>query len=524
MEKIIDTVITLNQFREQKDLTPLLALLVGNNPSEIKGYKILKRSIDARKRDIKINLKVEVYFDKIPVSKNFTSKFPKISKDRSAIIIGFGPAGIFAAIELLKKGIKPIIFERGKDLRARRRDLASIIKAQTVNPESNYCFGEGGAGTYSDGKLYTRSTKRGDVDEILNLFVEHGANPDILVDAHPHIGTNKLPQIIVAMRERIIEAGGEVYFDSKLTDIIVDKGELRMIEINQSKMIECKHLILATGHSARDIYYLLDKRKIAIEAKSFAMGVRVEHPQELIDRIQYHGQTSDDILPPAAYRIVKQVNGRGVYSFCMCPGGIIAPCATEPGEIVTNGWSPSRRNNPYANSGIVVPVEEKDYHQFGFSGPLGGMKYQAYVEKLAFKEAGNDTKTKIGQIAPAQRLKDFVDGKDSTTLPDCSYKAGVTPTRLDQILPSPIASRLRKGFDLFGKSMRNYLSNDAIIVGVESRTSSPVRIPRNRETLEHLSVKGIYPCGEGAGYAGGIVSAAIDGMKCASAIAENLGA
>lgn len=524
MENTIDIIITLDQFRESKDLTPYFASAMRISSKQIKGYKITKRSIDARKRDIKINLRAEIYLDNTPEEKSPKTSFPSLTKNKSAVIIGFGPAGIFAAIKLLEKGIKPIIFERGKDVRVRRRDLAAIVKQQTVNPESNYCFGEGGAGTYSDGKLYTRSTKRGDVEEILNLFVEFGATPDILVDAHPHIGTNKLPQIIVAMRERIIEAGGEVHFDSKMTDIISDKGALKMIEINHSKMIDCDHLILATGHSARDIYTLLDQRKITVEAKSFAMGVRVEHPQELIDRIQYHGQSSDDVLPPAAYRIVKQVNGRGVYSFCMCPGGIIAPCATEPGEIVTNGWSPSRRNNPYANSGIVVPVEEKDYHQFGFSGPLGGMKYQAYVEKLAFKEAGNNLETKIGQIAPAQRLKDFVDGKDSFSLPDCSYKAGVAPVRLDQILPSPMSTRLRKGFELFGNSMRNYLSNDAIIVGVESRTSSPVRIPRDRETLQHIAVNGIYPCGEGAGYAGGIVSAAIDGIKCATAIAEKIGA
>tara|TARA_R110002049_G_scaffold3502_7_gene26245 strand:+ start:35 stop:1609 length:1575 start_codon:yes stop_codon:yes gene_type:complete len=522
LENTIDIIITLNQFREAKDLTPCFASAMKISSKEIKGYKITKRSIDARKREIKINLRAIVYLDEIPEEKIPKTIFPQLAKEKSAVIIGFGPAGIFAAIKLLEKGIKPIIYERGKDVRARRRDLAAIIKQQTVNPDSNYCFGEGGAGTYSDGKLYTRSTKRGDVEEILNLFVEFGADPDILVDAHPHIGTNKLPQIIVAMRERIIEAGGEVHFNSKMTDILVDKGAVRMIQINHSEMVECSHLILATGHSARDIYSLLDQRKISIEAKQFAMGVRVEHPQELIDKIQYHGQSSDDVLPPAAYRIVKQVNGRGVYSFCMCPGGIIAPCATEPGEIVTNGWSPSRRNNPYANSGIVVPVEEKDYLQFGFSGPLGGMKYQAYLEHLAFKEAGNNIETKIGQIAPAQRLKDFVDGKDSNSLPDCSYKAGVTPVRLDQVLPSAISTRLRKGFELFGKSMRNYLSNDALIVGVESRTSSPVRIPRNRASLEHISVNGIYPCGEGAGYAGGIVSAAIDGIKCASAIAEKI--
>jgi len=524
LKKTIDTTIFLDQYRNDDELKKQLSIASGIPIKDIHSFKIIKRSIDARKRDIKMNLKVDIFTTAPEESAPYKTNFKKLKANKEVIIIGFGPAGIFAAIELLKQGIKPIIFERGKDVRARRRDLASIIKAQTVNPESNYCFGEGGAGTYSDGKLYTRSTKRGDVDEILNLFVEHGASSEILVDAHPHIGTNKLPQIIVAMRDRIIEAGGEVHFNSKMTDIFYSNNQLEGIEINNDKKISCSNLILATGHSARDIFTLLHDRKIEVEAKSFAMGVRVEHPQELIDRMQYHGKSSDDVLPPAAYRIVKQVNGRGVYSFCMCPGGIIAPCATNAGEIVTNGWSPSRRNNPFANSGIVVPVEEKDIHQFGFSGPLGGMHYQQYVEQLAFKIAGNDTSTKIGQIAPAQRLKDFVKQRNSSSLPNNSYKAGTKETRLDLELPKPIASRLIKGFELFGQSMRNYLSDDAIIVGVESRTSSPVRIPRDKITLEHTTLKGLYPCAEGAGYAGGIVSAAIDGMKCASAIAAKFDA
>jgi uncharacterized protein len=524
LNKTIDISLLLDQYRNEVELKKQLSSQSGIPVKDIVQFKIVKRSIDARKKDIKINLRVTIYTTTPEEPIPYNTKFKKIRLQKEAVIIGFGPAGIFAAIELLKHGIKPIVFERGKDVRARRRDLAAIIKAQTVNPESNYCFGEGGAGTYSDGKLYTRSTKRGDVEEILNLFVEHGANADILVDAHPHIGTNKLPQIIVAMRERIIEAGGEVHFNSKMTDIFYSNNRLEGIEINNEKKITCDNLILATGHSARDIFTLLHDRKIAIESKSFAMGVRVEHPQELIDRMQYHGRVSDDVLPPAAYRIVKQVNGRGVYSFCMCPGGIIAPCATNAGEIVTNGWSPSRRNNPFANSGIVVPVEEKDIHQFGFSGPLGGMKYQQYLEQLAFKIAGNDTSTKMGQIAPAQRLKDFVKQRNSNSLPLNSYKAGTKESRLDIELPRPIASRLIKGFELFGQSMRNYLSDDAIIVGVESRTSSPVRIPRDKITLEHTSLRGLYPCAEGAGYAGGIVSAAIDGMKCASAIAAKFDA
>lgn len=523
MIKTVDLILALDVYATTVDFRRYLVDKLGVKNKDITSYKLRKRSIDARKKNILINLRFDVYLNEDEIKSTYKTQFKPIKKEKSAVIIGFGPAGIFAAFKLLEMGIKPIIFERGKDVRSRRRDLAAIIKQQFVNPESNYCFGEGGAGTYSDGKLYTRSTKRGDVEEILNIFVEHGANDDILIDAHPHIGTNKLPQIIVAMRERIIEAGGEVHFESKLTHIYTDNSQsIKAIEINGNKTIDCENLILATGHSARDIYELLHRNKIEIESKTFAMGVRVEHPQELIDQIQYHGRKSDEVLPPAAYKLVKQVQGRGVYSFCMCPGGIIAPCATAAGEIVTNGWSPSKRNNPYANSGIVIPVEPKDYEDLGFSGPLAGMHYQSWLEQKAFKIAGNDATTKIGQIAPAQRLTDFISAKFSQDLPNCSYKAGVQSVRLDLELPTAISSRLQEGFKLFGQAMRGYLSKDAIIVGVESRTSSAVRISRDKDTLEHPQLKGLFPCGEGAGYAGGIVSAAIDGNKCALALAKKL--
>ncbi len=522
MIKTVDIILSVDIYSETVDFRIIIANKLALKIKDITSYNLKKRSIDARKKNILMNLRFDVYINEEEIKSTYQTQFKSIKKEKSAVIIGFGPAGIFAAFKLLELGIQPIIFERGKDVRSRRRDLAAIVKQQYVNPESNYCFGEGGAGTYSDGKLYTRSTKRGDVDEILNIFVEHGAKEDILIDAHPHIGTNKLPQIIVAMRDRIIAAGGEVHFESKLTNIFTDNNRLKAIEINGNKPIDCENLILATGHSARDIYELLHKNNIQIESKTFAMGVRVEHPQDLIDQIQYNGRKSDEVLPPAAYKLVKQVQGRGVYSFCMCPGGIIAPCATEAGEIVTNGWSPSKRNNPYANSGIVIPVEEKDYEKLGFNGPLAGMHYQAWLEQKAFKMAGNVEKTKIGQIAPAQRLNDFIAGKLSQDLPDCSYKAGIKSVRLDLELPDVISKRLQEGFQLFGQAMRGYLSNDAVIVGVESRTSSPVRIPRDKDSLEHPQIKGLYPSGEGAGYAGGIVSAAIDGNKCALAISKKL--
>jgi uncharacterized FAD-dependent dehydrogenase len=478
-------------------------------------YKWKKRSIDARKKEIKIQATFLV--SNQPFTKEVNQfNFSKVSQSSpSAVIIGFGPAGIFAAIELLEKGIKPIIFERGKDVRSRRRDLAILNREMIVNPESNYCFGEGGAGTYSDGKLYTRSKKRGDVERVLKAFVQFGASEDILVNAHPHIGTNKLPQIIVAMREAIIECGGEVHFESKLTDVFVEQNSLKAIEINESQRIKCSKMILATGHSARDIFYLLDRKGIQIQAKPFALGVRIEHSQALIDKIQYHGRLNDDYLPPAAYSLVTQIENKGVFSFCMCPGGIVAPCATDAGEVVTNGWSPSKRNNPYSNSGIVVSIEPRDLSK-EFKEPFICLDFQKEIEKKAWELAGKT------QRVPAQRLVDFIENKKSETLPNSSYQPGLVSVNLHELFPKFVAQRLKRAFIDFGNKMPGFLSDEAVLHAPESRTSSPISIPRDKETLQHIQISGIYPCGEGAGYAGGIVSAAVDGINCAKKIAQLL--
>ncbi|HRG01800.1 MAG: FAD-binding protein [Bacteroidia bacterium] len=485
--------------------------------------KPLRRSIDARSRNIKVNLKLAVWINELVTDDDLGIQYHDVSNSSKTItIIGAGPAGLYAALRCLEIGIKPIVFERGKDVQARRRDLAAINKEHIVNPESNYCFGEGGAGTYSDGKLYTRSSKRGDIEHILKTFVFHGADDVILVDAHPHIGTNKLPKIIQNMRETIIKHGGEVHFGSKLTDINYTNDLISSIIIekeNTSIEHRCSHLILATGHSARDIYELLDKKKIAIEAKPFALGVRVEHPQEFIDKIQYSCHSHDEVvskrsyLPASSYSLVHQVQGHGVYSFCMCPGGIIAPCATAQEEVVTNGWSPSKRNNPYANSGIVVGLEMIDFEPYKKHGALAGLQLQKEIEHRAWQFGGKT------QIAPAQNLQDFVNNKISSKLIDCSYQPGTKSVQMNDVLGKMIGTTLQQGFKAFNNKMRGFVSNEAIIVGVESRTSTPVRIPRDRETLQHLQIKNLYPCAEGAGYAGGIVSAAMDGVNCVNAIA-----
>ena len=475
-----------------------------------------KRSIDARKSAIKINCSFEVYLDgeEIPSDKYYCSQ--NVADSQEICIIGSGPAGLFAALHAIELGLKPIVFERGKDVRSRRRDLAKLNKESIVNGESNYCFGEGGAGTYSDGKLYTRSKKRGDVLKALKWFVHFGADDDILVDAHPHIGTNKLPHIIVAMREEIINSGGEVHFDSKLTDLIIENGKIKGIEINSENIRMFDNVILATGHSARDIFELLHRKGLQLKAKSFALGVRVEHQQEFIDKIQYSGRLNDEYLPPASYSLVTQVDGQGVYSFCMCPGGIIAPCATSEGEVVTKGWSPSKRNNPYSNSGIVVTVNPEDLPNYSKDNPFIALDFQKSVEKMCWEAAGKTQKV------PAQCLKDFVDGKVSNSFPRSSYVPGLASVDLNKILPSFIAKRLRKAFVDFDKKMKGFLTNDAVLHAPESRTSSPVQIPRDEMTLEHPDLVGLYPCAEGAGYAGGIISAAIDGMKCVDAIKVKL--
>lgn len=499
-------------------LTRHMAKLLPVAVEEIQQVIVLKRSIDARQKAIKINIKAVVYFvgEKV-VAENFDlPDYPNVANKQEVIVVGAGPAGLFAALQLIELGLKPIVVERGKDVRGRRRDLKAINVDGIVNEDSNYCFGEGGAGTYSDGKLYTRSKKRGDIDRILKLLVGFGATPDILVEAHPHIGTNKLPQIIQDIREKIIACGGQVLFDTKVVDILVKSNEIQGVVTQDGTTIPANKLILATGHSARDIFELLHKKDILIEAKPFALGVRAEHAQQLIDQIQYSCDYRGDFLPPSPYSIVKQVGGRGMYSFCMCPGGVIAPCATSPGEVVTNGWSPSKRDQATANSGIVVELKLEDFKPFEKFGPLAGMEFQKSIEQKAWHLAGKSQKV------PAQRMVDFTQNKISSDIPKTSYVPGTTSVEMGQVFPGFLAQIMREGFKEFGKTMKGYLTNEAILHAPESRTSSPVRIPRDPFSLEHIQIKGLYPCGEGAGYAGGIISAAIDGEKCALKIAESL--
>lgn len=490
------------------------AAKAGVHESEISELTLLRRSIDARARHPRFLLRLRLWLGERP-EPEVLWQLPErnVNLAQPVVIAGFGPAGMFAAIRLIELGLKPVVIERGKEVRGRRRDLARINKEGVVNPESNYCFGEGGAGTFSDGKLYTRSHKRGDVARTLEIFVQHGATHDILIDAHPHIGTNKLPQIVSAMRETILRCGGEVHFDTRLTDVVLSGDEVRGVETTAGRM-EARGLILATGHSGRDIFELLHRRGIAIEAKPFALGLRVEHAQALIDRAQYHCEVRHENLPAASYSLVQQVQGRGVFSFCMCPGGIICPAATQEGEVVVNGWSPSKRNSPFANSGIVTEVNAADWAAFEKQGPLAGIAFQSQIERAAFAAGGG------ALVAPAGRLTDFVNGKVSASLPDCSYLPGIQAADFREVLPPQILARLQEGFRSFGQKIKGYLTADAVVVGVESRTSSPVRIPRDVHTLMHPQVSGLWPCAEGAGYAGGIVSAAMDGIKCAEEAAR----
>ncbi len=510
MIKEIELICPPGQQEDESALVKIAASSLNIAFQKISGLKILKRSIDARGRKVVYRMQVQVFIDEVYAPETFTVNYPNVKIGKPVIIIGAGPAGLFAALQCIALGLKPIILERGKDVKQRRRDLANINKQGLVNPESNYCFGEGGAGTYSDGKLYTRSTKRGDVNAVLKTFVAHGATEDILVDARPHIGTNKLPQIITSITESILNARGEIYFDTRVTRLLVEFGRIKGVELASGDKMYADAIILATGHSARDIFEMLPRQDILIEAKPFALGVRIEHPQEIIDRAQYHCEYRGPDLPPSYYNLVEQVDNRGVFSFCMCPGGIIAPCATEAGEIVVNGWSPSKRNNPFANSGTVVQVNLEDVTG-NEKDPLKMLRFQQEIEKLAFNAGGGSL------VAPGQRMVDFVENRISANLPVNSYLPGTKSIGLKEILPGWINERLRKALPAFGRKMKGYYTNEAILVGVESRTSSPVKIPRDKDTLQHPQVSGLFPCGEGAGYAGGIVSAAIDGINCASA-------
>ncbi len=488
------------------------------HPGQSFNYRIQKRSIDARRHPIRVNLRLITYQNEtIPALLQTNYTYTDVYSRPPVLVIGCGPAGMFAALRLIELGFKPIVLERGKDVRARRRDLADINKKHRVDPDSNYCFGEGGAGTYSDGKLYTRSKKRGNIRRVLEILVQHGATDKILYDSHPHIGTNKLPKIVQALRESILQAGGEVHFNTRVNGFRVENGQLKGVETTDGKSFEAPALVLATGHSARDIYQLLPQSGILIEFKAFALGVRVEHPQSLIDSIQYRLKDRGPYLPASSYSLVTQTywknKKRGVFSFCMCPGGFIVPAATAEGEIVVNGMSPSRRNSRFANSGIVSSIEWEDLKAFHKHGPLAGLAFQQAVEQKAVLS---------GQTAPAQRLSDFCKKKVSGNLSDCSYQPGLESADFWQILPPHIAHRLADGFRDFGRKMKGYLSYEAQMVGIESRTSAPVRIPRDRETLEHPEISGLFPCGEGAGYAGGIMSAAMDGERVAEAIALKL--
>ncbi len=513
MVKEIEIKILPSQANDLNFIKQQTARVMGLPLPKLNDVIVLRRSIDARGKQPLTVMRIAAYIEeKYSAEAAIIDSFSDVSEKKKVIIVGAGPAGYFAALELIEQGLKPIVFDRGKDVRARRRDLKAIQQYGVVDPHSNYCFGEGGAGTYSDGKLYTRSQKRGNIKKALHLLVEHGSNSDILADAHPHIGSNKLPQVVSNIRETILKYGGEVHFGALVTDFIVENNVLKGVIINDKEEQLAEAVILATGHSARDIFYLLHKKNILIEAKPFALGVRVEHSQELIDSIQYGKGVRDEYLPASSYSLVCQSEGRGVFSFCMCPGGLVVPAATAPGELVVNGMSMSRRDSPFANSGTVVAVELEDLQPFAKHGVFAGLAFQQHVEQAMFA-AGDGS-----QKAPSQRMPDFINGKLSASLPKTSYIPGVYAAPVHQILPIGISKRLREGMTQFGKMMKGYLTEETNVIGTESRTSSPVKIPRDKETYMHPIVKGLFPCGEGAGYAGGIISAAVDGQNVAKAV------
>lgn len=522
----------------EQNLASYLSKEKGFDIRTINRVRILRRSIDARQRQVMVNLKVRVYINELPQDDEYQRvEYPDVSDAPQVIVVGAGPGGLFGALHLIELGYRPVIVERGKDVRERKKDMAAISRNQCVDPESNYCFGEGGAGAYSDGKLYTRSKKRGSVEKILNVFCQHGASTSILCDAHPHIGTDKLPRVIENMRKQVLQSGGQVYFNTKMIELLIENGRVVGIRavnhVNNKEMELHGPVILATGHSARDVYRYLNDQHIEIAAKGIAVGVRLEHPAELIDQIQYHSRNGrGKYLPAAEYSFVTQVEGRGVYSFCMCPGGFIIPAATGPEQIVVNGMSPSNRGTRWSNSGMVVEVHPEDLAEIERGGtaaayndhtdaaqgtdPLSMMRFQEQLEKSCWQQGNRK------QTAPAQRMADFVNGHLSYDLPDSSYAPGLVSSPLHFWMPPFIAHRLQEGFKAFGRQRHGFLTNEATLIATETRTSSPVRILRDDLTLQHIRLQGLFPCGEGAGYAGGIVSAAIDGERCAEMAAQYL--